>query len=83
MTLGLRSATPDKNTEQGHRMDTKVVEFKNVYFENDEEECVWKVVIKNNLKGEGTSFDPKRLTRRACRCVTCDGHACDCLSYSA
>ncbi len=58
---------------------------KSVEIERDEpkQECVWKVVIKNNFCGEGTSFDPENLTTSAFRCLTCDGFACDCRSYAA
>ena len=64
-------------------MNIKAVDFQTMYSEDAKEECVWKVVMKNNLSGEGTSFDPRNLTLSAYRCLNCDGYACDCLSYSA
>ena len=67
----------------GRAMNVKLYEFQTRFPEDTKEECVWKVVMKNNLGGEGTSFDPTNLTMTACRCITCDGYAGDCRSYSA
>ena len=64
-------------------MNTNTVDYQSEYFKDDRTECVWKVVMKNNLSGEGTSFDPRNLTLSSYRCLLCDGYACDCLSYSA
>ena len=63
-------------------MNIKAVDFQTMYPREAEEECVWKIVMNNNLSGEGTSFDPSNLTHSACRCITCDGYECDCLSYA-
>lgn len=44
--------------------------------------CAWKIVLLNNLRGKGTSFDPSRLTGSAERCLGCDGFAGECWFYT-
>ncbi len=45
--------------------------------------CVWKIVISDNLRGKGTSFNPTRLGMIAARCLSCNGFAGDCDSYAS
>jgi len=44
--------------------------------------CAWKIVLLDNLRGKGTSFDLGNLSYCAARCLGCDGFAGECCFYT-
>lgn len=64
-------------------MNANAVDYWTESQQDEQTECVWKIVLKDNLSGQGTSFDPTNLTCGAYRCLTCDGFAGDCGAYAA
>jgi hypothetical protein len=64
-------------------MDAVAIETEAVRRTENRPICTWKLVLMNNLKGEGTSFDPANLNPTVHQCLWCDGFEGECHLYTS